>query len=380
MDPRGGPGYVPVLESPPLPLPERLAAQIERAAARPLSEMDTQRVIIEPLLTWLGFDIYDLDQVAEQVSVVGAGRATGDGAIDYLLSIDRHPHALIEAKMLRGDRRAILDDRAAIQQINAYCAAHAEQPRWGLLTNGMLWAFYDARARCDVFSRRILTVDMTTEPDLLRALSPGWRSHLERFADELNEARAVPNEGIRNRAIRDIERDYKERFSSTPNPTPNAGPTPPQPQPQPVVAVTPLTPTPSPRPTVSTTPGSGTRSAVATYRQKPEMWAKPTKLLLPTGAKEIKNWTAVLIGAAEYLIGKRTMQVPRIAWTSRTLVSPDGSVKMIKPATLSNGWKIETNWSAEHSVRLAGDLLTACGDNPDCFSVNYDIPPPSDKK
>jgi hypothetical protein len=365
-----------------MPLPERLATQIERASARQLSEMDTQRVIIEPLLTWLGFDIYDLDQVAEQVSVIGAGRATGDGAIDYLLSINRHPHALVEAKMLRGDPRALLEDRAAIQQINAYCAAHAEQPRWGVLTNGRLWAIYDARARCDVFSRRILTVDIATEPDLLRALSPGWRSHLERFADELNDARAVPNEGIRNRAIRDIERDYKERFSSSPHPPPAVS-TSVEPAASAPSAVAeppsaPELPAPiPPAPQVSAQAGRG-RTAVATYRQRPELHAKPVTLLLPTGAKEIRSWTGVLIGVAEYLIARRTIRVPAILWTKRTLLSPDRSVQMIKPATLSNGWRLETNWSAEHCVRLSGDLLLACGEDPDSFSVKYESAPPED--
>ncbi len=367
-----------------MPLPERLATQIERAAARQLSEMDTQRVIVEPLLTWLGFDIYDLDQVAEQVSVVGAGRATGDGAIDYLVSIDRRPHALIEAKVLRGDPRTILDDRASIQQINAYCAAHAEQPRWGVLTNGRLWAIYDARARCDVFSRRILTVDIAAEPDLLRALSPGWRLHLERFADELNDARLVQNEGIRNRAIRDIERDYKERFSSTPNPasTPTA---PPRPAAVangtvPIAAVAPVEidrPPDSAVPPQSGPPPAqmNARSAIATYRQKPESGTKPTKLLLPNGARDVRSWKDVLVGTAEYLIGRNTLRVPVIRWTGRTWFSPDGSVTMLKPATLSNGWKIETNWSGAQCVRLSGDLLAACGDDPDCFTVNYNLPP-----
>ena len=114
---------------------------------------------------------------------------------------------------------------------------------------------------------------------------------------------------------------------------------------------------------------------MATYRQKPGLGAKPTKLLLPTGAKDIRSWTAVLVGAAEYLIGRNALRAVKIPWTSRTLLSPDGSVSMIKPNPLSNGWKIETNWSAEHCVRLAGDLLAACGDNPDCFSVNYDVAP-----
>ncbi len=40
-----------------MPLPERLAQQIEHAALRSLSEMDASRVIIEPVLTWLGFDV-----------------------------------------------------------------------------------------------------------------------------------------------------------------------------------------------------------------------------------------------------------------------------------------------------------------------------------
>lgn len=356
-----------------MPLPERLVAQIERASTRQLSEMDTQRVIIEPLLTWLGFDIYDLDQVAEQVAVVGAGRATGDGAIDYLVSIGGQPHALVEAKVLRADPRSLLDDRLAIQQINSYCSAHPQRPRWGVLTNGRLWAIYDADARCDVFSRRILTIDITTEPDLLRALSPEWRSHLARFADELNDARAVTNEGIRNRAIRDIERDYKEQFSSTMQPALAAkslstgSPSVPSPTPSPIP--------PAARIPSLPTPAGGVQGAVATYRQKPVLGAKPTKLLLPTGAKEIRSWTAVLVGVAEHLIGRNTLRAVTIPWTSRTLLSPDGKAPMIKPNTLSNGWKIETNWSAEHCVRLAGDLLTACGDNPDCFSVSYDLAP-----
>ncbi len=304
--------------------------------------------------------------MAEQVSVVGAGRATGDGAIDYVISVEGVPHFLIEAKGPKSDRRSILDEKAAIQQINTYCHAHAHQPRWGVLTNGLIWAIYDSRAKCDVFNRRILTVDISTEPDLLRALSAGWRGHLERFADELNGARAVPKESIRNRAIRDIEREYKELFAQVaPTVTP-AAPTKPEPaKPATATKAVPGKARPHPAPTGV--------SAVASFTQPPEIYGKPTRLLLPTGELAIKSWATVLVETANYLVAKGLLKPDsKVEGTGRVLVTKGAPPENLNSAKLSNGWNIVTNWSAADCVRVTGELLKSCGRDPGEFSVDYD--------
>ena len=109
-----------------MPLPEQLVRQIERAASKQISELDTQRIVIEPLLAWLGFDIYDLDQVATQVAVSGAGRGQGEGRIDYLVSIKGQPYLLIEAKKPQTNLKILSEDKAAIQQIHAPLGIDAE--------------------------------------------------------------------------------------------------------------------------------------------------------------------------------------------------------------------------------------------------------------
>ena len=39
-------------------------------------ELDVQRLIIEPLLQWLGYDTFDFDVVKEQVSIKNSGQKT----------------------------------------------------------------------------------------------------------------------------------------------------------------------------------------------------------------------------------------------------------------------------------------------------------------
>lgn len=341
-----------------MPLPEQLARQIVRAASRSISELDAQRIVIEPLLAWLGFDIYDLDQVATQVAVAGAGRGQGEGRIDYLISVEGHPYLLIEAKKPQTNLKMLSEDKPAIQQIHAYCHAHKAHPRWGVLTNGWIWIIYDTQANCDVFERSILTINIQADIEMLKAISPACRERLTRFADELNDARAVPNMGIRQRAIRDIEREYKELFSAPGAAAPPAPHAPAQPAADPAPAAVP--------PPVH--PGAST----ADHLRAPESGAKPIRLSLPDGRRDVKTWTAVLVETANYLIRKNLLRTDfKFSWTKRILISNENTNNMIKPIKLLNGWKIETNWSAAHCVKISGELLKACGEDPAGFSVEY---------
>jgi len=319
-------------------LPSVIRSRIERAIKYPLSEMDTQRIIIEPLLMWIGYDVYNPDEVAEQVSVVGAGRRQGTGAIDYVLSKGKKAIVLVEAKKFSATPESLVGDRLGVQQISTYCSAHPHHPRWGVLTNGVLWAIYDTKAQCDIFSRCVLTVDVLKNPELLKALSKDGLGVLTRFADELDRSRTVSDEGIRGHAIRSIESTFRASLLE------GSRKVVPEALPQDV----------------------GKQPQIASYRKLPPTYARPVELILPTGSILVKTWVDVLVGVAEFLAQKGELRAFKCG--KRPVVSEG---PLIGGRKLSNGWDLETNWCASDMVKLSGEAFLAARGDPDCFSVTF---------
>lgn len=107
-----------------------LSAKVGQWKGKGLSEADTKRTLIEPLLAALGWDIHDPGEVRSEWHTAG-GRA------DYALLADGAPQAFVEAKALD----IPLTDADAAQLIK-YAAT--EGVRWGLLTNGATFRLYDS--------------------------------------------------------------------------------------------------------------------------------------------------------------------------------------------------------------------------------------------
>ena len=97
----------------------------------PLSEADTERIAIEPILSVLGYGVLDYSK-----------RPAGPGGDfpDYIVLPDRAERWILEAK----EWGLRLDLRAARQALNY---AHNRGARWAVLTNGREWRLYSAEAR-----------------------------------------------------------------------------------------------------------------------------------------------------------------------------------------------------------------------------------------
>jgi hypothetical protein len=340
-------------------------------------------VLIEPLLAWLGYDPLDFTQVREQVALRSAGRALGSALVDYELSAGGEVVLLVEAKALAEGPG--LDDPASVQQILSYCHAHPRRPRWGALTDGRRWLIYDERAGGEPVQRCILRLELPFDRALLRLLSPERRTELTHFADEMSEARAVASPRMRERALRDLERELRERMGAMTGLAPAASPSPP-PSPAPIAPAAPPVPTSSPPAPVALsaqapsalsaqTPMSPGLLVVHVHRPPPGK-SRPVALVLPGFRKEVRRWTQVVVAVAEHLIAQGLLRpLPQLPWTGRVVLSTGEAPSMIKPTRLSNGWFVETNWSAPHAVRLAGELLRAAGLDPASMLVEAEQPP-----
>lgn len=103
-----------------------------------LSEADTKRVIIEPLLELLGWDIRGIEEVKNEYRA-----KSSDNPVDYGIFLDKKPAFLLEAKALGVN----IDDRKCITQTVSYASTCGTE--WAVVTNGRDWAIYNALAPVD---------------------------------------------------------------------------------------------------------------------------------------------------------------------------------------------------------------------------------------
>jgi hypothetical protein len=160
---------------------ERLRTRIkdlrDRRVPR-LSEADTLRVLITPLLRALGWDIDDVDEVRNEYR-----HSPSDSPVDYALFLNRTPVLFVEAKAL-GES---LDERRWMVQTINY--ANTSGVEWCVLTNGNEYRFYKVHAQVEVQEKlflRIVLDDDTPTPAKARKLSLIGRERMgQRAIDEL---------------------------------------------------------------------------------------------------------------------------------------------------------------------------------------------------
>lgn len=98
-----------------------------------LSEETTKQRLIEPTLSYLGWDLFGSDVVREQ-PVQSHG---GKDLVDYALIVDDLPKIFLEAKKLKkplGEKEA--------RQVLGY--SRLEGVQWSVLTNGRTWRIFNA--------------------------------------------------------------------------------------------------------------------------------------------------------------------------------------------------------------------------------------------
>ena len=120
------------------------------AASMVLSEADTRVYLIDPVLRLLGYTSFK--DIRREVPVKESGEY-----LDYELLIDGKPWAIVEAK----SNRATISPRVAAQ-----CVQYASVLgiRWCAVTNGQVWAVYDAYGKGDLAEKKLAEVRIDDDP------------------------------------------------------------------------------------------------------------------------------------------------------------------------------------------------------------------------
>jgi predicted type IV restriction endonuclease len=111
-----------------------------------LTESDTIRVLILPVLEALGWDLQDVDEVRSEYR-----HASADNPVDYALFLHGTPALFVEAKALG----VSLDDRKPLLQTLNY--ANVAGVDWCVLTNGAEWRIYKVHAPVTAEEKLFLT-------------------------------------------------------------------------------------------------------------------------------------------------------------------------------------------------------------------------------
>ncbi len=145
---------------------EHLRTQLDRHKRSGLKEYPTRTIFIDPLLSALGWDVRDPDEVQLEYPTV-------DGkSVDYAMKINRKPVFLLEAKQLTDP----LDDVKSITQVVGYAANDGIE--WCVLTNGIRYKVYKASEKASAPDK--LLFEVSIDPTDATGLS------VEQVASQLN--------------------------------------------------------------------------------------------------------------------------------------------------------------------------------------------------
>ena len=122
------------------------------------NEESTRTALINPMLSALGWDLLDIDEVSVEYQ-----HKPKDKPVDYALLLLRSPCLFVEAKALDTN----LDDRKWVGQIIAYASMAGVD--WCVLTDGNQYRIYNAHASVDVDEKlfRIVCVSEPAEEEVV---------------------------------------------------------------------------------------------------------------------------------------------------------------------------------------------------------------------
>ena len=133
---------------------------ISRYASGDINEQNTKAILIEPLLSALGWNLLDLNEVHREYRYQSA-----DNPADYALLDDGKPCIFVEAKSLGRN----LDERKWSSQVIGYAGVAGVQ--WVVLTDGNEYRIFNAHASVPVEEKLFCTVRVTDqEPQLASTL------------------------------------------------------------------------------------------------------------------------------------------------------------------------------------------------------------------
>jgi predicted type IV restriction endonuclease len=144
-----------------------------RSAGAAGNEANTRALLIEPILSALGWDLGDIGEVEREFRVY-------DGTfLDYALRLGGKPKLFVEAKALSKS----LNDKPFIAQTVNY--ANNEGVLWCVLTNGLNYRVYKSNEPVDMERKLLYEVNLQVaanehdRPTVLRSLSTLSRTSAE---------------------------------------------------------------------------------------------------------------------------------------------------------------------------------------------------------
>jgi hypothetical protein len=126
---------------------QELTADLNRISS--YSEVSTEQVVVERLLTSLGWDQYNIDEITRQYTL-------GDLRVDYALLLSRTPQVFIEVK-----RPQESDLERHQKQLLDY--SFRQGVPLAVLTNGIEWWFYLALTEVSWEQRKFYTIDLSEQ-------------------------------------------------------------------------------------------------------------------------------------------------------------------------------------------------------------------------
>src|SRR3989304_6386978 len=129
---------------------KKLRDRIIKLSNKNIGEQNTKSTLIDPLLTSLGWDVEELEEVSREYK-----RKPQDNPVDYALFMFRSPCLFIEAKSLG----KIMNDRKWISQTLGYATVVGVE--WCVLTNGDEYRIYNSHATVDVEEKLFRVVSLT---------------------------------------------------------------------------------------------------------------------------------------------------------------------------------------------------------------------------
>lgn len=132
----------------------RKTLQAHRARRIPITESDTIRVLIMPVLEALGWNVRDLEEVRSEYR-----HRTSDNPVDVALFLQRSPVLFVEAKALD----ISLDDRRHLVQTLNY--ANTAGVDWCVLTDGDDYRIYKVHAQVEAERKLFLQFRLSGDDD-----------------------------------------------------------------------------------------------------------------------------------------------------------------------------------------------------------------------
>jgi len=171
---------------------ERALTNLKALKGQSVNEEDTKRLIIEPLLAWIGYKVWEPGEVREQYPVPKKGGQSADYGL--MRPGENVPYAIIEAKGLSKNPHGDLD------QIIEYC--NFTGARFGIITNGESWILLDEHWKGKPARERVV-LEVKLEDDLdkrkgyeaLLLLNPNNKVVLDDLCDSIKK---LCESGVKN--------------------------------------------------------------------------------------------------------------------------------------------------------------------------------------